>query len=106
MTTNSVQPIDPIDQDAKRYGDMILAHSTLDERMPIYEYGRHVLAGADPSHGTAVRFFGALYDLTPRMPGYAEHIERVKTCPQAISLLQSKIALYVVLYEPSLVVLR
>lgn len=99
MIANSVQPTQPVDQDAQKYGDMILLNSTLEERMPVYDYGRHLLAGAEPSHGTAVRFFGALYTLSARMPGYAEHIARIKACPEAISAFQSRIALYVLLNE-------
>ncbi|MEO8608927.1 MAG: hypothetical protein ABI690_13635 [Chloroflexota bacterium] len=99
MMSISLQPTDPIDQDAQKFGDMILSNSTIEERLPVYEYGRYLLAGAEPTHGTSTRFFGALYILSKRMPGYNQHIAVIKSDPGAISLLQSKIALYVLLNE-------
>lgn len=99
MMNNSLQPIHPIDQNAEKFGAMILANSTAEERLPVVEYGRHILAGAPPTHGCATRFFGALYILSKRMPGYNQHIATLQCDPGAISHFQSKIALYVLLNE-------
>jgi hypothetical protein len=102
MNTISLQrifTIDHIDQDAEKIGAMILANASPEERRPIYEYGRHVLAGAQPSHGCTVRFFGALAQLTPRLPGYADCIATLADSEQAISAFQGKIALFVLLRD-------
>lgn len=99
MNTQSVQPPALIDQDASKFGDMILSNASPEARRPVYEYGRYVLAGAEPTHGASVRFFGALYDLTPWMPGYAEHVATLKSSPTAISRFQSGIALHVLLHD-------
>lgn len=104
MMKHSLQPIpapDQFDEDAETFGAMILAKSTPEERQPVVEYGRYILAGAPPSHGCATRFFGAIYILSKRMPGYNECIAAMKTEAGAISRLQSKIALYVLLNEPA-----
>lgn len=102
MNINSVQLIwtpDHIGQLAEEFGALLLANSSNDEREPIYNYGRHMLAAAQPSAGCIARFVAALYTLTPRMPGYAKQVAALATEPQTISLLQSNIALYVVLND-------
>lgn len=102
MNTNSLHRLltaDHIDADAEKIGVLILLNASPEERLPIYEYGRHILAGAPPTHGCAVRFWGALTALTPRLPGYPDCIATLMSDSAAISQFQSKIALFVVLND-------
>lgn len=108
MNSKSLQRIltaDHIDQDAKTIGVLILLNASPEERLPIFEYGRHLLAGAPPTHGCAARFWGAMTALAPRLPGYLDCIAALIDQPAIVSQFQSKIALFVVLNDRSQAVL-
>ena len=95
-----------IDKRVELNGAMIFMKSTAEERGPIYEYGRYLLARIEPTPGCTLRFYAALRDLAPRLPDYQALIDQTALYPAAMSRFQARLAVYVARNEHFSVVLR
>lgn len=76
-------------------GAMIFTIATPDERRPLYEYGRFLLARIEPTTGCTLRFYNALDTIMPRLPDYKAFVEEVGSMSYMLTRFQCRLAVYI-----------
>jgi hypothetical protein len=109
MTENTVSQLpsnDTINENAKAIAAMMMQVATFEERQPIVDYGRCLLAKVEPPSNFTLRFFAGMSKLAPRLPDYQTFTRDNVMYESAISTLQCRIAVIVVRHEYDSAVLR